>query len=148
MDRVLRLLFPLRPDLPLPSELLLLAARAFTGLGIAFAHGIHKLPPTERFVSGVAEMGFPAPQLFSWLAGFSEFGGGLLLVAGLLVRPAAFLVACTVSVAAFVRKAGQPFDARELALLYLALVAILAATGGGRFSLDRLVARWRAGRQG
>jgi len=141
MPRLRDVLFPRPLALPLPSELLLLAARLFTGLGLALGHGLAKLPPSGRFVEGVAGMGFPAPELFAWLAALSEFGGGLAIAAGLLVRPAAVLAGVTMAVAAFLRKAGLPFGERELPLAYLALLAMLAATGGGRLALDRLLAR-------
>jgi putative oxidoreductase len=47
--------------------------RVFTGLSMAFAHGLGKIPPSERFVEGTANMGFPMPEFFAWAAGLSEF---------------------------------------------------------------------------
>jgi putative oxidoreductase len=43
-------------------------------------------------------MGLPAPELFSWLAGLTEFGGGLLLTLGSLTRPTALFIAATMLV--------------------------------------------------
>ncbi len=63
------------------------ALRVFTGLALAFGHGLGKLPPSERFIDRVADMGFPFAAFFAWAAGLSEFAGGLLLAAGLLTRP-------------------------------------------------------------
>lgn len=119
----------------------LLLLRVFAGVALALAHGLGKLPPSERFVAGVVEMGFPAAPLFAWATGFSETVGGLLLAVGLLTRPAAFFVLVTMTVAAFVRQAGDPFLERELALLYgfVALQFLLA--GPGRLSLDALLRR-------
>jgi putative oxidoreductase len=34
-----------------------LLLRLFAGLSLAFAHGIGKLPPSQRFVEGVGRMG-------------------------------------------------------------------------------------------
>lgn len=119
----------------------LLVLRVFAGVSLALAHGLGKLPPSARFVAGVGEMGFPFPLLFAWAAALSEFGGGLLLAAGLLSRPAALFIAITMGVAAFVRQAGDPFVERELALLYGAVAVTLLLTGAGRYSVDARLAR-------
>lgn len=122
----------------------LLVLRVFTGLALAFAHGVNKLPPSGRFVAGVVEMGFPAPMLFAWASAFAEFGGGLLLALGLLTRPAAILIAINMMVAAFVRQAGDPFKEVELAYLYLAVALLYVATGPGKLSLDAVLGRRRS----
>lgn len=122
-------------------DLGLLALRLFAGPALAFAHGINKLPPSERFLAGVVEMGFPQPVLFAWAAGLAEFGGGLLLALGLLTRPAAFLILVTMFVAAFVRQAGDPFAEREAALLFGAIALLYLIAGPGRISLDAAIAR-------
>lgn len=128
----------------------LLALRLFAGPALAFAHGINKLPPSERFVVGVVEMGFPMPVAFAWAAGFAEFGGGLLLALGLWTRPAAFFILVTMVVAAFVRQAGDPFTEREAAMLYGAVALLYLIAGPGRFSLDAMLgsrpAKARAGK--
>src|SRR5690606_35931560 len=115
----------------------------FAGLSLALAHGIGKLPPSEPFVAGVAEMGFPAPLLFAWAAGLSESVGGTLLALGLLTRPAAFFILVTMLVATFVRQAGDPYLERELSCLS-AFVAVAFRRGGrGRLRLDALLRRRR-----
>jgi putative oxidoreductase len=113
--------------------------RVFAGLSLALAHGLGKLPPSERFVAGVADLGFPAPALFAWAAGLSEFLGGLLVAAGLATRPAAAFACFTMLVAAFGRHAADPFDKKELALLYAAIMLAFVLVGAGRFGLDALV---------
>ncbi len=118
------------------ADLGLLLLRLFVGLSLAFAHGLGKLPPSERFLAGVEEMGFPLPVFFGWAAAVSEFGGGILIALGLLTRPAAFFVAVTMAVAAFIRQAGSPFGERELALLYGAAAVMLLLAGAGRYAID------------
>lgn len=113
-----------------------LMLRLFAGLALALAHGIGKLPPTERFIDLVAAMGFPLSTFFAWAAGFAEFGGGLLLAIGLLTRPAAFFILVAMLVASFVQQAGDPFLERELSLLYCAVAAHFLVAGAGRLSLD------------
>jgi len=126
------------------GDLGLLLFRVFLGLALAFGHGLNKLPPSERFIGGVIEMGFPAPAFFAWASAVAELGGGLLLALGLMTRPAALLVTINMTVAAFIRQAGDPFGERELALLYLAGVAMLLLAGAGRYSLDALIRRRNA----
>jgi putative oxidoreductase len=121
----------------------LLVLRLFAGLALAFGHGAGKLPPSERFVASTAEMGFPLPELFAWAAGLSEFAGGLLLALGLLTRPAAFFIACTMATAGFLRHADDPFADKEKALLFLAVAVLFLLAGSGRYGLDRLLHRRR-----
>ncbi len=112
--------------------------RAFIGLSMALAHGIGKIPPPSQLVDGLAGMGFPLPVVFAWLAGGSEFLGGLLIAVGLFTRPAALFLGVTMAVAAFVAHASDPFAQKEMALLYFFACVLLLLQGGGKFSLDRI----------
>lgn len=132
-------LFGSRDTTSLPVELALLAARLYAGLAMALAHGVGKLPPSGRFVEGVAALGFPAPLAFAWAAALAESAGGILLAIGLLTRPAALAIAVTMAVAGFLQHAADPFRVKELAFFFLVTALVFAARGGGRFSVDRLV---------
>jgi putative oxidoreductase len=136
-----RALFATTAEHTLVGELSLTALRIFFGIAMAFAHGRGKFPPSEQFVAGVTNLGFPAPEMFAWLAGTSEFIGGLFLALGFLTRPSAFLVAITMAVAAFGRHATDPFKVKELALVYLFVALIFAVRGAGKFSVDRFLSR-------
>ena len=126
-------------------DLGLLVLRLFAGLALSLGHGMGKMPPSDRFLAGVAEMGFPFPELFGWAAGLSEFAGGMLMAAGLLTRPAAFFALCTMLTAAGLRHAGDPFGDRELPLLFASVFFLLALAGAGQYSLDALIRRRRGG---
>lgn len=145
MGQLRRILFGGEDNSSATADLGLLLLRIFAGLALALAHGVGKLPPSEPFLAGVAEMGFPLPVLFGWAAALAEFAGGILIAFGLLTRPAALFVAITMAVAAFIRQAGEPFGERELALLYGAIAVTLLLTGAGRYSID---ARLRGTDQG
>lgn len=118
-----------------------LVLRLFAGLAMALAHGIGKVPPSERFIDLVGAMGFPMPTFFAWAAAFAEFGGGLLLAIGLATRPAALFLLVSMLVASFVQQAGDTFLERELSLLYCAVAAHFLIAGAGRLSLDAFLAR-------
>ena len=120
------------------TDVMLALFRVFAGLSMAFAHGIKKVPPSEGFIEHTGDLGFPLPEFFAYAAGLSEFGGALLLAFGLFTRPAAFFVAMTMFVAAFINHAGDPFGNVEKAYLYFAIAVIYLVLGSGRYSLDSL----------
>lgn len=117
--------------------------RVSMGLGISLFHGYGKVfgGRMEQFMEGVAKMGFPMPDLFAWAAALSEFLGGILIALGLGTRIAAFFVFSTMTVAAFVRHASDPFDVKEMALLYGTIAMAIMLIGPGRFSLDYLISK-------
>jgi putative oxidoreductase len=119
----------------------LLVLRVVAGLALALAHGLGKLPPSDGFVERIGGMGLPAPGLFAWLSAAAEFGGGLLLTIGLLTRPAAFLILGDMVVIALLAHAGDPFSAREKAVLFGAIAFLFLLAGAGRYSLDALLRR-------
>jgi putative oxidoreductase len=117
----------------------LLILRVFAGLALALAHGWGKIPPSEGFVGWIGTMGFPAPELFAWLAAIAEFVGGLLIALGLLTRPAAAFVAVHFVFVAFVAHAGDSFGDRELGLFFLVTALCFALAGAGRYSVDAAI---------
>ncbi len=117
----------------------LLVLRLGAGLFMAFGHGLGKMPPSEGLIGGVEKLGFPLPAFFAWMAGLSEFLGGLLIAAGLFTRPAAFFWICTMGTAAFLRHGADPFGTKEKALLYLVVGICLFLAGGGKYSLSKVL---------
>ena len=104
---------------------------------------------------------YGVPAFLGYAAAYSELFGAILLIAGLLTRIDAFLLACTMFVAAFVvqmpdalrdpeNATGNKFFAvmRTIELPFMMFAACLALVlmGGGRWSLDAAVAGGRAPR--
>lgn len=117
----------------------LLILRVGSGLFLAFGHGLGKMPPSEGFIGGAEKLGFPMPFFFAWMAGLSEFFGGLLIALGLFTRPAAFFVTCTMATAAFLRHADDPFGTKEKALLYFIIGIFFMLAGGGKYGLGKVI---------
>ncbi len=113
--------------------------RMFVGFSLAFTHGIHKIPPSEQFIAGTANLGFPLPVLFSWAAAMSEFLGGIFLAVGLFTRVSSFFVGFTMLVAIIGVHGGDPYQKKELAFVYLLVAVAYMIKGSGDWSLDGLL---------
>ena len=122
------------------ANLGILILRLFTGLTMAFAHGIGKIPPSSGFIGMIeSKLGLPMPGLFAWSAALGEFLGGIFLALGLMTRPSAFFVFFTMGMAAFNAHVSDPFARKEKALLYLVISLFFIFTGPGKFSLDGII---------
>ncbi len=122
------------------------------GAGVIFAaHGAQKLfgwfggYGLEGTAGWMESIGLAPGYLLALLAGGAEFFGGLLLLAGLLVRPGALVLAFTMLVAIFsVHFEHGLFMANngyEFALTLLVVSLSLAFRGAGSFSLDNVIER-------
>jgi putative oxidoreductase len=133
-------------------------------LGVTLAgHGAQKLfgvfggGGLKGTAGGFDSMGFRAPAAMAFLAGLGEFGGGLLLAAGLVTPLGALALATVMGVAIFSVHWKNGFWAGnggyEYNLLIAASAVAIAAVGPGRFSLDHAFgwddnlcgAKWGAG---
>ncbi len=119
----------------------LVLLRVFLGAAL-LTHGWGKMfGGLEPFTGFVASLGVPAPHVMAFLAAFAECFGAMFLIAGLLTRPAAFLIVCTMAVAIGGAHGGQGFAKQELAWLYLVPALFFLLKGAGRWSLDWLVSK-------
>jgi putative oxidoreductase len=126
----------------------ILLLRVVLGLTVA-SHGAQKLfgafdgygvRGTAGYFRG---LGFRAPTLTALAAGLAEFGGGLLVMAGLLTPLGSLAIAVVMlNAIGTVHWKNGFWSARggyEFNLLIWAGAVALAATGAGRFSLDALI---------
>jgi putative oxidoreductase len=83
------------------------------------------------------------PAFFAWMGAFSEAVGGLFLLMGLLTRPFAFLVACTMLVAIFCQQIQQGVwnTLPAAGILWVAIYNLIL--GSGRFGLDYVLTKKR-----
>jgi putative oxidoreductase len=103
------------------------------------------------FAGMLTNLGIPAPGPMAWIVGIVEFFGGLALILGFLVRPAAALLTIDMLVAMFKVHLSQGFNfmhitgmtdtgptfgmpGYEVNLLYIGGLLSLLLSGGGALS--------------
>ncbi len=132
-----------------------LALRIPTGI-IFMAHGAQKLFGAfggyglEGTGQWMASIGLEPGYLMALGAGSAEFFGGLALLLGLLVRPAAAVLAFTMLVAIFAVHIGNGLfmsnNGYEFGLALLTISVALVLSGGGALSTDQVLAKKLGGR--
>ncbi|ERS13648.1 hypothetical protein Q668_14065 [Alcanivorax sp. PN-3] len=136
----------LQPALQTRSTWVPLLLRIPVGI-IFMAHGAqklfgwfggHGLEGTGQWMSSI---GLEPGVLMALAAGSAEFFGGLLLLIGLLTRPAALALAFTMVMAIVTVHIGNGLfmsnNGYEFGLALLAASVSLLVSGGGNLSLDR-----------
>ena len=123
--------------------------RIVAGLTFA-AHGAQKLfgwfggYGLEGVGQWMESIGLAPGYLMALMAGSAEFFGGLALIVGLLVRPAAAVLAVTMLVAIFTVHLANGFfmsnNGYEFALALLAISLAVMLEGAGKLSLDKRIA--------
>ena len=116
---------------------------------IFIAHGAQKLFAwfggygLEGTGQWMASIGLEPGYQMALLAGSAEFFGGIALLIGLMVRPAALVLAVTMLVAIysvhFVNGLFMSANGYEFALALLAISVALMISGAGKFSVDKLL---------
>ena len=130
----------------LAKQVSFLLLRVVTGLLFMQAGGMKIF---DWFGGIPAEFGgHPAVLSQTWIGSVLEFYGGLAILLGLLTRPVAFVLSGEMAVAYFqfhqpngtwpIQNKGEP------AVLFCFIFLFLAAHGGGKWSLDAMIGRWRS----
>lgn len=112
-------------------------------MGVAFI--FHGWPKIQNAFSWMPP-GAPIPGFLQFLAAFSEFGGGIALVLGVLTRLNALGLVITMLVAAlFHISKGDPFvgygSSWEPAAVYTVLSIMFLLVGPGDYSLDKMLSK-------
>lgn len=125
------------------KDLGLLITRIGLGLSFIFLHGYPKLAGGpemwEAVGSAMKNVGIDFyPTIWGFLAGFGEAVGGLLLLLGLLYRPACLLLAFTMLVAGLNHIAmGEGLIGASHAFELLVVFIGLMFVGPGKYSVDK-----------
>jgi len=117
---------------------------------ILAAHGAQKLfgwfggYGLEGTGQWMASIGLEPGYLMALMAGSAEFFGGIALIVGLLVRPAALVSAVTMVVAIVTVHLDNGLfmsnNGYEFALTLLAATVALTIQGAGSYSVDKVIA--------
>ena len=99
-------------------------------------HGMHKLLNFSEISPHFNPIGLGVPLSLA-LVVFAEVFCAIAVLLGFLTRLAVIPLIITMCVAVHFH-AGQPFAAKELALLYLAFYTAILITGPGCYSIDQL----------
>ena len=110
--------------------------------GLLLSHGIEKLSNFET-LKGV----FPDPLGVGNMTSlililFAEVGCSIMVLFGFLTRFAAIPIIFGMCIAVFYIHAADPFQVKELAVIYLGSFTVLFISGPGKISVDNLISRF------
>ncbi|MDR6922364.1 MULTISPECIES: DoxX family protein [Chryseobacterium] len=122
-----------------PKDLVLLVVRVFIG----FAMLSHGFPKLQTLIGGGKIEFYDfiglGPQISLILTVFAEFVCSILLILGLFTRISLGFLIFTMIMAAFVVHGADPFDKREMSLIYLSVYLLLLVFGAGKVSVDHMI---------
>lgn len=128
---------------PIYIDIVLLVVRLFIG----FAMLSHGFPKLQTLLEGGDVKFFDflglGPKISLGLTVFAEFVCSIFLILGLFTRIAVGFLIFTMIIAGFVVHGADPFDKKEMSLLYLAIYLLVMVLGAGRFSIDGMIEKKR-----
>ncbi|MGE8552515.1 DoxX family protein [Chryseobacterium jejuense] len=125
----------------IPKDIILLAVRVFVG----FAMLSHGYPKLQMLLAGGKIEFFDflgmGPQITLILTVLAEFVCSILLILGLFTRVSLGFLIFTMVIAGFVVHGADPFEKREMSLIYLSVYLLLMIIGAGKVSVDHMIER-------
>ncbi|PQA92937.1 DoxX family protein [Chryseobacterium shigense] len=122
-----------------PKDIILLLVRVFIG----FAMLSHGFPKLQMLLEGGKIEFFDfiglGPLVSLVLTVIAEFVCSILLILGLFTRISLSFLIFTMIIAAFVVHGADPFEKREMSLIYLSVYLLLMAFGAGKVSVDHMI---------
>ena len=97
---------------------------------VFIVHGWGKLTGIAGTAGFFGKLGIPLATFFAWIVAIVEFGGGILVLVGVLTRISSLLLAVTMLVAILLHEGGF-----ELELTLLAMSVGLMLLGNGPLSI-------------
>ncbi|WP_080778978.1 DoxX family protein [Chryseobacterium phocaeense] len=123
----------------LPKDIVLFAVRVFIG----FAMLSHGFPKLQMLLEGGKIEFYDfiglGPLVTLVLTVIAEFACSILLILGLFTRISLGFLIFTMVVAAFMVHGADPFEKKEMSLIYLSVYLLLMAVGAGKISVDHMI---------
>lgn len=123
----------------LPKDIILFAVRVFIG----FAMLSHGFPKLQMLLAGGKIEFYDfiglGPLVTLVLTVIAEFACSILLILGLFTRISLGFLIFTMVVAAFMVHGADPFEKKEMSLVYLSVYLLLMAVGAGKISVDHMI---------
>jgi putative oxidoreductase len=107
--------------------------------GLFIYHGYSKIASFDEILPHFKDPIGIGSKLSFILVIFAEFFCGLLVLLGFLTRLTVIPIFITMLVAYFIAHADDPFQRKELPLVFLLLSIVIFITGSGKYSLDKLL---------
>ena len=122
-----------------PYDLGLTIVRIFAGIIIIpFGMEMFDAEAMSGYTKWLTDIGLPLPGFMAYLGKVAELVGGIFLILGLLTRLASVFLMITMAVITFVMSSGSITD---MTFLLLLLFAVYFFAGGGKYSVDALIAK-------
>ena len=118
--------------------LILRLAFGFQLVKVSYLNALFPAENIPEFVTYLTSLGFPFPSIGAYLASYTEFFGGILLVLGLWARWAAIFLIINFSVAFGMAHlaVSDTYQNTFASVNLLAVSTFLLLNGPGRFSID------------
>jgi putative oxidoreductase len=149
-NRWLTLLFQSTSDTTTGFQVALTILRVVVS-SLMIHNGLDKLADVQGFATNVVAngMGLPFPVFLTYCSAYAEIVGSILLILGLLSRPAALALVFTMGMAIYfhIRVDGLKIRSFETATLYGCSFLFFLVNGGGQYSLDAFIIRQLGGSQ-
>lgn len=121
------------------KDIILFVVRVF----ICFAMLSHGFPKLQMLLEG-GDIQFydflgMGPTVTLTLTVFAEFACSIFLILGLFTRVALGFLVFTMVIAGFVVHGADPFEKREMSLIYLSVYLLIMVLGPGKISVDFMI---------
>jgi putative oxidoreductase len=120
---------------PLSSDLASLLLRLIFG-GLFIWTGWVKIDNYDKYIGMMQDYIGIGARLSYNLVIFAEFFCGILVTLGILTRLAVLPIIFAMIVVYFIALKTQPFEQKEIALVFLVMGVVIFIMGSGRFSID------------